>query len=537
MKHPLIPILIALISGMWIESSVGIVARLLTTAAQNMRLPVGILAIYLLLFLLWTTLYHRRYLKLATIMLIALTMMIGMTRYAQHRHLPQYHIAHFITDEVVTVGGVLYRPVESDGDIWYNNAAPNKYLYVNVNWFEHEGIRYTGSGKIRITLVDTGLLRSERKSFDYGDVIKTRLRLRTPKIFEDFDYREYLRRQGIYLIGTLKHDRYIVKLPGWQGNNFLARIYDIRQRIQDFLIGYTSTYDTRTAMSIKVLQAMTLGTSRELSSETKDIFRNSGLYHVLVVSGIHVGIVAGALHYLLQLFGVPRRYRIIGVLPALLLYAGLSGFQFPVLRAVIMAAVLYFSITFNRVTDALYSLCFAAMVLIMIFPDAMFGVSFQMTVVATAAILGLYRCCIRAAWWNRLQQSARIIKIPLISIFITSSAMLGIAPLMLYYFQQLSPYSFISNIAAFVFITPLLPFTLAMELLSLVLPWNVLYPIFWLNVWLGQCLIWVAILFPPLPLTFPRPHLSLVWIYYVGLFGGMMLFLHRSARRADPPLR
>jgi hypothetical protein len=88
-----------------------------------------------------------------------------------------------------------------------------------------------------------------------------------------------------------------------------------------------------------------------------------------------------------------------------------------------------------------------------------------------------------------------------------------------------------------VIITPLLPFTLVMELLSLALPWNILYPIFSLNVWLGHKLIWVATLFPPLPLTFPRPHLSLVWIYYISLLGGMMLFLHRKARRTGPPSR
>jgi competence protein ComEC len=224
------------------------------------------------------------------------------------------------------------------------------------------------------------------------------------------------------------------------------------------------------------------------------------------------------------------------IVPGLVIYAGLSGFQFPVLRAVIMATVLYLSITCNRVADSLYSLGFAATILMLIFPDAVFEASFQMTVTATASILGLYQWCMGTRWWKLLQKSPGIFRIPLTTLFVTCGAMLGIAPLMLYYFQQLSPYSFISNLVAFVVITPLLPFTLIMELLSLALPWNLLYPIFTLNVWLGRKLIWVATLFPPLPLTFPRPHLSLVWIYYIMLLGGMVLFLHKRPFPTPPSL-
>jgi competence protein ComEC len=393
-------------------------------------------------------------------------------------------------------------------------------------------MRYRVCGKIRITLQGSGLLRSEKKTLAYGDVIRTRLRLHLPKNLSDFDYREYLRRRGIYLLGALKHDRSIIKLPHQKGNIFLSWMYTIRRQILEFFASYASAYDPQAVPVLQVLQAMTLGTSRELSPDIKYVFRNSGLYHILVVSGIHIGIVAGILHYAAHLVQIPARYRIFAILPGLVIYAGLSGFQFPVLRAVIMATVLYLSITCNRVADSLYSLSFAATILVLIFPEAIFEASFQMTVTATASILGLYQCCMQARWWKWLQKNPIIIRIPLTTLFVTCGAMLGIAPLMLYYFQQLSPYSLVSNIAVFIFITPLLPFTLGLELLSLVLPWNVLYPLFSINVWLGYSVIWIAKVFPPIPSLLPRPPLSIMWFYYIGVFGGMLLFLRQKVHRA-----
>ena len=305
--------------------------------------------------------------------------------------------------------------------------------------------------------------------------------------------------------------------------------------IRQFLTSYTALYDPTATPAIQVLQAMTLGTGRELSSEIQNMFRNSGLYHVLVVSGIHIGIVAGVLHYLLRTCYVPLHYRILGIIPVLVVYAGLSGFQFPTLRAVMMASLFYFSFTCNRVADGLYSLGAAVTLLILIFPDAMFEVSFQMTVAATASILMSYQCCLRTRWWETLQQIRMLIRIPLMSILVTCSAMLGIVPLMIYHFQRFSPYSVISNLAAFFFITPLLPFTLLLEFLSLIVPWKFLYPVFSLTILLGRWLIWIAGLFPPFPILFPRLRPLALWIYYSMIFGGMLLFLRRKADPVHTP--
>ena len=528
MRRPLLLILPGILGGVLLETRLQPLSRLLCRPDAHLIFPLALLGIYGGLLGLWGLFYRLRRPQPATCALCLLAVVTGMSRYAVARYLPPDHIVHLVDNNVVTLEGVLYRPVEISSGRSYNSTVPNQFLYVAVTRIELDGIGYRVRGKIRITLAGSELLRDEKKSLTYGDTIRTRLRLKLPRNLPDFDYREYLRRQGIYLLGTLKHDRYIMKLPGRQGNVWLARMYAVRRRIVDFFAGYAADHPA-TIPTLQVLQAMTLGTSRQLSPEIQDVFRHSGLYHLLVVSGIHIGIVAGVLHYVLRVCYVPLRYRILGILPFLLVYAGLSGFQFPVLRAVIMAAVLYASVTLNRVADAVYSLGFAAMILVLMSPDAMFDLSFQMTIAATAAILVFHRCCMRLPWWRLLQKSSLFIRIPVTSMLVSCGAMLGIAPLMIYHFQRLSPYSIISNLAAFLLVTPLLPLTLFTESLSLILPWNVVFPVFSLAVLLGNGLIWLAGRFPPFPLLFPQFRPLALWIYYIGVFGGMMLFLRKKA--------
>ena len=536
MRRPLLLILPGILGGVLLETRLHLLSRLLSRPDAHRIFPFVLFGIYIGLLGLWGLFYRLRRQQPATCMLCLLAVVTGMSRYAIARYLPPDHITRLVDNDVVTLEGVLYRPVEISSGRSYNNAVPNEFLYVAVTRLERDGIGYRVRGNIRITLAGSELLREEKKSFSYGDIIRTRLRLKLPRNLPDFDYREYLRRQGIYLLGTLKHDRYIMKLSGWQGNSWLARMYAVRRRIVDFFTGYAADHPA-TLPTLQVLQAMTLGTSRQLSPEIRDVFRNSGLYHLLVVSGIHIGIVAAVLHYVLRMCYVPLRYRIVGIVPALLVYAGLSGFQYPVLRAVIMATVLYASVTLNRVADAVYSLGFAAMILVLMSPDAIFDLSFQMTIAATAAILLFHRCCMRIPWWKFLQKSSIFIKIPVTSILVSCGAMLGIAPLMIYHFQRLSPYSIISNLAAFLLVTPLLPLTLFTEFLALILPWNLVFPIFSLSVLLGKGLIWLSERFPPFPLIFPQFRPLALWIYYVGVFGGMTLFLRRKVSHVESETR
>jgi competence protein ComEC len=258
------------------------------------------------------------------------------------------------------------------------------------------------------------------------------------------------------------------------------------------------------------------------------------MYHFLVVSGVHIGILVWMLHQLLHILHIPLRYRSFFLAAILLLYAGLTGFHFPVLRATIMALILYFSITCNRIPDPLYGLAFSVGIILFIFPTALFEVSFQLTVAATTSILFLYRFLRHFPWWERCSHFPYLIRLPLMTLLMATGAMIGISPLLVFYFRQLYPYSLVSNLLALPVISLLLPFSLFSSTLSLFLPWNLISPLLSINVLLAKWFLFLTRLFPEFDIVLPQPTPLMLVIYYVSVYCGLnfyMFVLHHKGTR------
>ncbi len=349
--------------------------------------------------------------------------------------------------------------------------------------------------------------------------MRMRLRLHLPNNSENVNRREFLRLQGIYLVGTLRHDRYIIKLSGHQGNPLLTWVYMLQRRMLQMLDQYASTRSHGTSQAIQVMKAMTLGTNHELSPELKDAFRNSGMYHILVVSGIHIGILTWVLHHMLSMLYIPLRYRSMFLAMLLLLYAGLTGFHFPVLRAVIMVLTFYFASVCNRLSDPIYSLAFAVAGILFVFPTSLFEISFQMTVAATLSILLFFQCIQSRTWFGYIMQLPWMLRIPAMAFFATFGALIGVSPLILYYFESLPLYSLLSNPVAVFLVTPLLPSGLLANVIALLTScWNAIFPfltfLFSINTFLTKCLIAFASIFPQPQFALSRPSLWMLWLYY-----------------------
>ena len=473
--------------------------------------------------------YRKHYSLLTTLWLLILALMSGMARYTVSNHVPLHHISHLVENEVVTIEGFLYQPPES--------IDTRRYLYVETTSVEKGDTRYRTTGKIRITLTKPRMSHNPVKQFAYGDTIRARLHLDLPKNFGRFNYRAYLRRRGIYLIGKLYHERNILELPPQQGNVVVSGLYALRTHILNYLDDYVQRHDDEhdpVEQPIQVIKAMTLGSNRGLSEETREIFRNAGTYHFLVISGVHIAILAWAFHKVLNLVSVPGRYRSLVLSGLLFVYAGVTGFHFPVLRAVIMASVFYFSITCNRIADPLYSLSCTVGLLLFLFPNSLLDVSFQLTVAATLYILLFFRFLNRQLWFERLKRLPWFLRLPAMSLITTTGAMIGVSPLLLYYFGRLYPYSLLSNPLAFPLISLLLPSSLLVNFSSLFVHfWEILDPLLTLNVLLVRALIGLCLCFPILDIEFPTPSPFLIVGYYLAIYSLFSFFRRNNATKTE----
>ncbi|OYV31630.1 MAG: hypothetical protein B7Z81_13595, partial [Acidocella sp. 20-61-6] len=248
-------------------------------------------------------------------------------------------------------------------------------------------------------------------------------------------------------------------------------------------------------------------------------FIAAGLAHLLAVAGLHVGIVMG-LFFTASRFLLSRPERLALHLPvkpaaaiiALLAggaYALLTGSHLPILRSLAMASLVTVGVIAGRKALSLRGLALAAAVLLLATPEAIIGVSFQMSFSAVLALIAGYSAI--SNWvghWHEGTSHARRVLAHIAGLFITSLLAGGASmPFAAYQFQQVQPYWILANLAAVpltaLWIMPL--GLLALALMPLGLAWLAIIPMGWgiaLIVWLTSIIAtWpdASLRVPPMP--------------------------------------
>jgi DNA internalization-related competence protein ComEC/Rec2 len=229
----------------------------------------------------------------------------------------------------------------------------------------------------------TVLVRAPRyPAYHYGDVLQVTGKLETPPQFEDFDYRSYLARQGIYSV--IYYPR--VELLD-RGKSFkpLHWIYSLREHLSNSLA--RSLPEPQGSLA----QGILLGMRSNIPDSLTQMFSRTGTAHLLAISGLHVSIVIGMLLSLgVWAFGRQRPIYIWLAFSAIWLYALLTGMRPPVMRAAIMGSLFLMAEYLGRQRSAITALSFAATVMVGIQPQLLWSVSFQLSFLAMTGLIFLY---------------------------------------------------------------------------------------------------------------------------------------------------
>ena len=253
-----------------------------------------------------------------------------------------------------------------------------------------------------------------------------------------------------------------------------------------------------------LLSGMGLGGSSRLDEETRELFTDNGLAHLLSVSGTHIVLLTGLLLALLQ--WVPLPWRKVIVIILLAAYALLCGLRPPVLRALAMSSVLLLG---GSGAERGRLLCLVAALLLCMQPLWLADIGFQLSFGAAAGLLWLLPACQRL-----LPQAlpAPIGEAAAVSL----AAQLAVLPLEVYYFHQISLIALVSNIV----LVPVLEIVAQMALVGALLPACGDY-LLQLAAWLAAQVLTQARFFAELPYSTvvigKLPAYCFV-IYYVALF-------------------
>jgi len=222
-------------------------------------------------------------------------------------------------------------------------------------------------------------------AFPYGTRIRVRARLHPPRNFRNpgaFDYEGYLRDNGISLLGSAQAADVEV-LPGFAGN----RIALYRARVHGSIIA--KIHQLWPASQATLMDAMVLGEESFLRNATRTEFQRSGTYHLLVVSGMNLSILAFAIYWTLRRFRLDPALAAVATVVVSFAYAFVVGVGPPVWRAALMLAIYLGARLLYRSRNMLNAIGAAAIGVLIADPDALFGASFQLTFLAVFIIAGI----------------------------------------------------------------------------------------------------------------------------------------------------
>lgn len=359
---------------------------------------------------------------------------------ASHSPIPQ----HFYDQPISFSGTAVYQPER--GEIWEACHATGELQLLSEPTQQVSAkflIRFQSLVPLRygrhITL--TGVLRQPQGRRNPGG----------------FDYRAYLDRQGVVGIIDAKGLLQIEKEQG--GLLPLRWIEALRIRTERIIDNiYTEAGTAAPALHAQLIKGILLGKRSELPTETLDIFRNSGTFHVLAVSGLHVGLVAMFCYFGFRCFRLPPKVVCLLTMLSVLVYASLIGFRPSVFRASLMAILFLFATVIDRDVDFFNLLAFAAVVLLLLNPQQVWDVGFQLSFVAVMSIVYFVPKMeepLRRLWENGADSSSQsdtpvltrvknaAVKWLVLSYLVTFAAQIGTTLLIAYHFFRAYPLGFI----------------------------------------------------------------------------------------------
>ncbi len=206
--------------------------------------------------------------------------------------------------------------------------------------------------------------------------------------------------------------------------------------------------------------AIMSGDKGMLSKDQLDDMRNSGLAHLLAISGLHMGMVGGLIFFTVRLLGslYPRlalNYPIkkgaaVISLVGLAGYLLVSGMSVSALRAFLMISMVFLAICFDRTALSLRNLAFAALLILMFLPESLLTASFQMSFSAVFCLIAVYekygnRLIVKAGEAGPIKRGLYYLTGIIVTSLIASAAT---TPFAIYHFGQFSLLGVLANLVA-----------------------------------------------------------------------------------------
>lgn len=217
----------------------------------------------------------------------------------------------------------------------------------------------------------------------YGQLLEATAKVRKPRNFGNpgaFDYVSYLRHSDVYWLASARGVNKVRVMPGVCGTPVRRAALGVREWLVARIRAITND---------DLMPALLVGDNFSVDRAQTAEFRRTGTYHAIVVSGLHISVVAGTALLIMRLLRVPLTALVLFGTVLAWLYAAVADWQAPVVRSAVGFTLFLTAKWFFRRGKLLNLLAVTAMVLLAVDPASLYDPSFQLTFLSVGAIAGL----------------------------------------------------------------------------------------------------------------------------------------------------
>lgn len=389
----------------------------------------------LLLLLGW--MYFRHQQKIALALLCSISLCLGIALYDLNRypHSSKDHLLNFADKEAMIIDGRILTVMERSLSGYSLDVLCVRIVNKNKEVSVH--------GRLRL-FVDAG-----ENLWKPGDDIRFSSKLKIPRPFGtpgEFDLGRQLALNDIYVTAFVPTSDEILCL-----RTALPEQRNLIERGRTATARFISAQTT--SIYGPLVKALAIGDKSGLAPEIRDLLARGGVSHLFAISGLHLALIALALHAVgltlcrrstrLLLAIPPARLLPILIAPLLILYLLWTGIGISTQRALLMVLAGALLFMFRRKTKAMNILVFSAMAILLVQPLALFTPSFQLSFAALAGIL-----CGSNIWQPYIAGRSKTIQYLSKLFFSSLAATLATLPLVIYHFHLIAPSGIITNLFA-----------------------------------------------------------------------------------------
>ena len=412
-KRPLCLFGVSLVAGILLCNSIGI------------KFFLTFIALYLLIIIL----LFNKIKKIIVIIIVSLVFFtFGGITYSNSQKIYTSTYKEFY-NKTVTIDGYIDSEIEKDGG--------KTRFFLQTNKINYQGKCSKISGKLLVNVSSDDGSKTKGKTIEYRSKISFQAIIEKPKSATNpggFNYQRYL--ASIRTSGTVYiRDIYSIDIIRAQSGGLLHKLgFKIKDSVLNII---TLCLDKNQA---GLLSGMIIGYKDGLDENAFSAFSKAGLTHIMVASGMNVAFIILPLTFIFKKMQIGTLPSSVAIILVLILFVFVTGFSASVVRAVIMGIMILLGKIIMREADIYTSISVSAIILLALNPYTLFDIGFQLSFSATLSLVMFYPKI------NAFTNRKYIPDFVSDTLAATISAQIGVVPVTLYYFNNFSTISILSNL-------------------------------------------------------------------------------------------